>query len=104
MDVVSIIYKKSKICKYFSNLDEETDISSFLTKNVHKNNCLLSKKYFSDGVERFIWNIRDSLDIHNVFISHNDLADLQIVNLTIYYDLDPPDMNKIKIIFDKDDE
>ena len=45
-----------------------------------------------------------NVEAHNVFISNTDLSDLQIANVARYYDLNPPDMNKIKIIFDKDDE
>ena len=45
-----------------------------------------------------------NVETHNVFISNTDLADVQIANVTRYCDLNPLDMNKIKIKFVKDDE
>jgi hypothetical protein len=77
---------------------------SYNSENNKEEDIEKLKANFSNNVDIFINELNSTQKIYKLIGWHTSLANLQFVNLTRYYDLNPPDVNKIKIELVKNDE
>ncbi len=57
--------------------------------------------YYEDHVNEFIGLINTTEKIREIFNDEEDISDLELADFKRYYDLDSPDINKIKLEVDK---
>ena len=77
---------------------------SYVSESIKKEDIEILQAYFSNYFDNFIGHVNSTENIYNITFLHKELADLQFVSLTRYYDSYPPDVNKIKIELVKNNE
>ena len=56
-----------------------------------------SNSYYEKQVDKFIGLVNTTEKINSILSKEEDMADLELIDIKRYYDLNPPDMNKIKL-------
>ena len=56
-----------------------------------------SNAYYEKQVDKFIGLVNTTEKINSILSKEEDMADLELIDIKKYYDLNPPDMNKIKL-------
>ena len=56
-----------------------------------------SNNYYSEKVDKFIGLLNTTAKITNLFCEEEEDVDLELIGFNRYYDLNPPDINKIKL-------
>ena len=64
-------------------------------ENIEEDDIDKSKAYFSKHINKFIGLVNTTTKINNLF--EEDTFDLKLIGIKSYYDLNPPDINKIKL-------
>jgi hypothetical protein len=72
-------------------------------ENIDEDDVDKSKTYFSEHVDKFIQLVNTAEKINNILSKDDEeMAGLELLDFKRYYDLNPPDINKIKLEVNKD--
>ena len=73
---------------------------SFKSKKFRDSLINLDNTYFENHVNKFVESVNSTENIKKVFKNEEDLEGLELVEFKRYYDLNEPDVNKIKLVVD----